>query len=173
MNKLQSQIKIEKVTLNMGVGKEPSQLDKSLELMKYIIGKGLKPVKTTTSKRIQGWGLRPGLPIGCKITLRGKKAKEILIKLLYAKDNVIPAKKFDKNGNFAFGVNEYIDIKDVKYNPDFGIKGLEVAVTLEKPGYRVKKRSRNKTKVGKKHLITKQEGIDFIKKEFNIKIIEA
>ena len=78
-------IKIEKITLNVGAGKDQVKLDKGIRLLKTITG--IPPVKTKTNKRIPGWQLRPGLPIGCKITIRGKKAKEILIKLLGAKGN--------------------------------------------------------------------------------------
>lgn len=59
-------IRIEKVTLNIGAGKDQNKLDKARLLLKAITG--IEPVKTVTQKRIPGWGLRPGLPIGCKIT---------------------------------------------------------------------------------------------------------
>ena len=63
-------IKISKVTLNIGAGKDQTKLDKGIKLFKSITN--VSPVKTITSKRIPGWGLRPGLPIGCKVTLRKK-----------------------------------------------------------------------------------------------------
>jgi len=56
-------IRIEKVTLNIGVGKEQSRLDKGMKMLKQVTG--IAPVKTTTNKRIAGWGLRPGLPPAC------------------------------------------------------------------------------------------------------------
>jgi len=159
-------IKIDKVTLNIGAGKDQAKLDKGMKLLKNITN--VSPVKTVTSKRIPGWGLRPGLPIGCKVTLRRKNAVEVLRRLVQAKDNKLRESQFDPNGNIAFGIEEYIDIPGVKYDPEIGIMGLEVCVTLERNGFRIKRRRIAKKKVPKKHMITKQDAIDFMKKEFNI-----
>ena len=161
-------IKIDKVTLNIGAGKDQAKLDKGMKLLKNITN--VSPVKTVTSKRIPGWGLRPGLPIGCKVTLRRKNAVEVLRRLVQAKDNKLRESQFDPNGNIAFGIEEYIDIPGVKYDPEIGIIGLEVCVTLERNGFRIKRRRIAKKKVPKKHMITKQDAIDFMKKEFNIEL---
>ncbi|MBU1204941.1 MAG: 50S ribosomal protein L5 [Nanoarchaeota archaeon] len=161
-------IKIDKVTLNIGAGKDQAKLDKGMKLLKNITN--VSPVKTVTSKRIPGWGLRPGLPIGCKVTLRRKNAVEVLRRLVQAKDNKLRESQFDPNGNIAFGIEEYIDIPGVKYDPEIGIMGLEVCVTLERNGFRIKRRRIAKKKVPKKHMITKQDAIDFMKKEFNIEL---
>ena len=161
-------IKINKVTLNIGAGKDQVKLDKGVKLLKSITN--VSPVKTVTSKRIPGWGLRPGLPIGCKVTLRRKNAVEVLRRLVQAKDNNLRESQFDNNGNIAFGIEEYIDIPGVKYDPEIGIMGLEVCVTLERNGFRIKRRRIAKKKIPKKHTITKQEAIDFMKKEFNIEL---
>ncbi|OIO62219.1 50S ribosomal protein L5 [Candidatus Woesearchaeota archaeon CG_4_10_14_0_2_um_filter_33_10] len=159
-------IKISKVTLNIGAGKDQTKLDKGIKLFKSITN--VSPVKTITSKRIPGWGLRPGLPIGCKVTLRKKNAIELLKRLLQAKDTKLKESQFDNNGNIAFGIEEYIDIPGVKYDPEIGIIGLEVCITLERNGFRIKRRRIAKKKIPKKHMITKQDAIDFMKKEFNI-----
>ena len=161
------EIKIGKITLNIGVGKNQSILDKALLLLKEL--SGVKPVKTTTQKRIAQWGLRPGLPIGCKVTLRGDKAEKLLIRLLQSKENILTKKQFDDYGNIAFGIPEYINIPEAKYNPDIGIIGLEVCVTLERPGFRIKRRKNFKKKVPKKHSISKPEAIEFMQKKFNVK----
>jgi len=165
MNQMKT-IRIEKLTLNVGAGKDTGRLEKSMKLLKMITG--VEPVKTYTNKRIPTWNLRPGLPIGCKITIRGKKAITILKTLLTAKDNVLKDKQFDNNGNLAFGIHEYIDIKDIQYNPEIGITGFEVCITFERPGYRVKKRKIQTKKVGKAHRISREEAKEFIKKEFDV-----
>jgi large subunit ribosomal protein L5 len=165
------EIRIEKVTLNVGAGKDQNKLEKGMLLLKNVTG--INPVKTFTNKRIPSWGLRPGLPIGCKLTLRKKKAEEILLKLLDAKDNVLNPKQFDKEGNIAFGIHEYIDIPGIRYDPKIGIMGLEVCVTLERPGFRIKKRKIMKRKIPNKHKIKKEEVIEFMEKKFNVKIGEA
>lgn len=167
---LMKQIRIEKLTLNIGAGKDTNKLEKGFKLLESITN--AKPVKTITQKRIQGWGLRPGLPIGCKVTLRKEKAKALLARLLYAKDHKLKQSQVDVNGNIAFGIHEYIDIQDLKYIPEIGVMGLEVCVTLERPGFRVNKRKNARSKIAKKHKITREEAIEFIKKEFNAKFEE-
>jgi large subunit ribosomal protein L5 len=163
------EVKIEKVTLNIGVGEAGDKLNKAKKILEKITNS--KAVQTITMKRIPSWGIRPKLPIGCKVTLRRKKAEELLIRLFKAIDNKIDQKKFDKTGNFSFGIQEYIDIPNVEYDPSIGIIGLEVAVTLEKPGYRIKRRRIKTRKIASNHLIDKEKAEEFIKNKFNIEII--
>lgn len=162
------EIKVAKVTLNIGAGKDQAKLKKGVKLLGSITN--AKPVETITNKRIAGWGIRPGLPIGCKVTLRKVKAIEILNNLLKAKESKLNEKQFDDNGNIAFGIAEYIDIPSVKYDPDIGIIGLEVCVTLERAGFRIKRRKLCKGKVHKNHKISKEEAMEYMKNKFNVKI---
>ena len=122
------EIRIGKVTLNFGAGKDQALLSKGVELLELITG--VPPIKTKTMKRLAAWGLRPGLPIGCKITLRGEKARELLERLVAARENSLGEACFDDCGNISFGIREYIDIPRVKYDPKLGILGLQVSVTL-------------------------------------------
>ncbi|MBD3209320.1 50S ribosomal protein L5 [Candidatus Woesearchaeota archaeon] len=170
MNAMQ-RIRIEKLTLNVGAGKDENMLKKGEKLLKHLTG--IDPVKTITRKRIQAWSLRPGLPIGVKLTLRGEQARELLPRLLSAKDNTLQENCFDGYGNVSFGIPEYVDIQGVKYDPDIGIIGLQVSITLERPGYRVKRRKVQKTKVSLHHQVTKRDAIDYLKKHFNITIGET
>ena len=165
---LMREVKIEKITLNIGAGKDQAKLEKGILLLKSIAS--ITPIKTYTSKRIPEWGLRPGLPIGCKLTIRKIAAEELLKRLLDAKENKLKKSQFDKEGNMSFGIHEYIDIAGVKYDPQIGIMGLEVCVTLERPGFRIKRRSFKIRKIPSKHKITKEEAIEFIKKKFNVEI---
>lgn len=166
MNKLHNAITVSKVTLNVGAGRNERKLEKGMQLIKQLTG--VDALKTLTQKRIPTWGLRPGLPVGCKLTLRKKAAHEMLARLIYARDNKLPESCFDAKGNFAFGVKEYIDIKDATYNPDIGMMGLEVAVTLEKPGYRVKKRKIKPGAIGKKHALTKEQAMAYIAETYKV-----
>ena len=167
MNQMKN-IRIEKVTLNIGAGKDQVKLEKGIALLNSIAD--ATPVKTVTNKRIQEWGLRPGLPIGCKLTLRKDKAMQILPRLLDAVENKLMEKQFDNNGNIAFGIHEYIEIPGVKYDPKIGILGLEVCVTFERPGYRIKRRRLLARKIPMRHRISKQEAVDFMFKKFNTKV---
>jgi len=164
------QIKVEKITLNIGAGKSTEKLEKGIKLIKNITG--IDPIKTVTQKRIPGWGLRPGLPIGCKLTLRNKPAQELLARLLASRDNTLRATQFDNEGNIAFGIPEYIDIPGVKYDPDIGILGLEVCITLQRSGFRIKRRHLRKQRIPLRHKILKNDAIEFMKNEFNITVGE-
>jgi large subunit ribosomal protein L5 len=163
-------IRIEKLTLNIGAGKEQAILEKGVILLKNITG--ISPVKTITQKRIANWGLRPGLPIGCKLTFRKDQARELIKRLLVAKSSLLSKNNFDDNGNVSFGIHEYIDIPDVKYDPKIGIMGLQASLTLQRPGFRIKRRKIMKRKIPRHHTISQEEAIKFMKDNFAIKIEE-
>ncbi len=169
MNSMRT-IRIEKVTLNIGSGKDQNRLGKAVALLKHITS--LDPIKTKTVKRIASWGLRPGLPIGCKLTLRKEKYADLLPRLLSSKDNLLSTSNFDDCGNISFGIEEYIDIPEVKYDPDIGLMGLQVSITLERPGFRIKKRKISKRRISRHHAITRQDAISFMKQSFGIKLKE-
>ncbi len=169
MNKMKD-IRIEKLTLNIGAGEAGAKLEKSERLLKELTG--IKPTTTSSQKRIPTWNVRPGLTIGTKVTLRGEKAEEMLKRLLSSVDNRVSPKNFDKQGNFSFGIPEYIEIPGIEYIPEVGIIGLEVAITLERPGFRIKKRKYNQRKVPTRHKITKEEAMEFIKQKYQTTISE-
>ncbi len=162
------QIRVGKVTVNIGVGEPGDKLENMSRLLNQITNS--KPVKTTTKRRIPEWDIRPGLQIGVKTTLRGKEADEFLRRALVAVENKISKAKFDKYGNFSFGVGEYVHIPGVKYDYSVGMAGLSVAVTLYRAGFSIAKR-RSKAKIGKSHLISKEDAIEFIKEKYKVNII--
>ena len=169
MNKMR-EIRLEKVTINMGAG----EAGPKLESAKKLVGKFSenKIVVTKTHKR-STFGVAKNRPIGVKVTIRGEKAKEFLRSVLQALDNRLKAAQFDDNGNFSLGIKEYIHIPGVKYDPEIGIMGMDVCATLERPGFRIKKRRVRPKKVGKKHRITKEEAQEWVKKEFGVKVVKA
>ncbi|MBS3170272.1 50S ribosomal protein L5 [Candidatus Woesearchaeota archaeon] len=162
-------IEIEKITLNIGAGKPGPELEKGKMLLEKITG--AKPCETMTKKRLPAWNLRPGLVIGCKVTLRGKEAEELLKTLLKAKDSVLNSRSFDKKGNFSFGIKEYLDIPSINYIPEVGIIGLEVAVSLQRKGFRIKRRKLQTKKIPSRHNISKQDGINYAK-SLGCKVLE-
>lgn len=155
------EIRIEKVTLNMGCGGDKKKIEKSQKFLSTITGQ--EPVVTTTHKRTT-FGTSKGKPMGVKVTLRGKRAKEILQDTFEALDKKLKKGQIN-DGNFSFGIKESIDLPNVKYDPDIGIVGLDVCVNLERPGFRVKRRRKRPSKIGKKHLITKDQTIKWIEKQ--------
>ena len=158
-------IRIEKVVLNVGCGtKLKPELAKTM--LEKIAGK--KAVITITRKR-STFNVPARNPIGCKVTIR-KNTDEFLKRLLEAKEMKLKEKSFDKTGNVSFGIAEYIDVPGMQYDHTLGILGFDVSVALERRGYRIKKKKLSR-KIGKKHSITKEEAIDFVKNKFNIEII--
>jgi len=168
-NNSMRKIRIEKVTLNIGCGKTKERLEKAIMLLKEL--SGMEPKKTFAKKRIPTWGLRPGLAIGCKVTFRGNKAKEMIKRLLDAVNYELTESQITE-GNVSFGIQEYIDIPGIKYSPEIGIMGLQCSITLERPGFRIEKRIRKRSRIGTKHRITKEETIEFMKNEFGIRLVE-
>lgn len=162
------EISIDKVTLNIGTGEPGEKLDRAVKLLAAITGE--KPIQTKAKSRIPTWGIRPGLAIGCMVTVRKEKANVLLQRLLKAINSKINERKIDKFGNFSFGIKEYIEIPGAKYDSSIGIIGLEVAVTLKRPGYRVKERMLRKAKIGKKHVITKEDTIKFLTEKFGVEV---
>lgn len=169
MNKMK-EIRIEKVTLNIGAGEAGDKLEKAMKLLSTITSR--KPVRTVSHKRIPSWSVRPGLTIGTKVTVRGKPAEELLKRLLSAVDNQLKPGCFDQEGNFSFGIPEYIDIPGVEYIVEVGIIGLDVTVTLSRAGFRIKKRKFQRRRVPTKHRITSEEAMGYMKDKFEIKIGE-
>lgn len=165
------ELKVAKVTLNIGTGKEQEMLEKALKLLEKITQR--TPVKTLTKKKIPSWGLRPGLPIGCKVTLRKDYAVEVLKRVLAARDNKLGESCFDNRGNVSFGLKEYIDVPGVKYDPEIGIIGFNVCVTLERAGYRIKRRRIKKKRIPSCVTITRPDAINFMKSRFNVEIEES
>ncbi len=159
-------IKIAKVTVNMGVGPDADAMKTGKKIIEKVTGS--KAVQTKCKVRQPKWGIRPGLPIGLKVTLRNGSAEEFLKRALAAKSSQLSSRCIDNQGNFGFGIREYIDLPGVKYDPALGVRGFDVLVTLERPGYRVKRRKIQNGKVGKKHVVSKQEASEFVKTKFGV-----
>ncbi|MFC2153952.1 50S ribosomal protein L5 [Candidatus Altiarchaeota archaeon] len=162
--------RLEKVVVSISIGQSGERLVKAEQLLQKLTGK--KPVRTTSTHRIPTWGLKSGEPIGCKVTLRGEGAADFAKRGLTAKENRLRPSCFDNAGSVNFGLSEYIDFPGIKYDPEIGIMGLNVNITLERPGYRIKKRQSNKTKIKPKNRITQEESMAFMKKNFGVEIEE-
>jgi len=161
--------RIEKVVINCCVGKSGEPLEKAMKILQELTGQ--KPSIRRAKKTIKDFGIRRKEPIACVVTLRGERAKEFLSRAFQAVDNKISKSSFDEMGNFSFGIKEHIDIPGVKYDPELGIIGMDVSVVLERPGFRVKRRRRARSKVGTEHLLSPDEAISFIREEFNVEIV--
>ncbi len=162
-------IRFEKLVLNIGVGEPGDKLEEAYNLLKKI--SGAKPVKITSKNRVPTWGVRPGVEIGVKVTLRDEeKIKELLKNLLTAVEGEMKKSCFDNRGNISFGIDEYIHIPGLKYDPKIPLFGLNVCITLERKGYRIRRRRLNKKKIPSNQVINKEESIKFIKSNYGVEI---
>ncbi|WP_433857815.1 50S ribosomal protein L5 [Alkalimarinus sediminis] len=128
--------KIEKITLNMGVGEalgDKKQIDNAVADMEKLAGQ--KPVITKAKKSVAGFKIREGYPIGCKVTLRGDRMWEFFERLV---DVAIPRvrdfrglnpKSFDGRGNYSMGVKEQIIFPEIDYDKVDKIRGLDITIT--------------------------------------------
>ncbi len=128
--------KIEKVTLNMGVGEgsqDKKKVTNAVAEMELISGQ--KPVVTKAKKSIAGFKLREGMPIGCKVTLRGAQMYEFLDRLVnVAMPRIrdfrgLNPKSFDGRGNFAMGIKEQIIFPEISYDAIDQVRGMDIIVT--------------------------------------------
>lgn len=161
------ELRLQKVVLNIGVGEGGDKLVNAERVLEQISGQ--KPVRTYAKKSVREWGVKKGMPIGCKVTLM-KRAEEILDRLLNAVDRRISESSFDDAGNVSFGIKEHIDIPGIAYDPKIGIFGLDVCVSIGRPGHRVKWRKNKPRKIPRTHLVTKEEAVEFMSKKFNVVI---
>jgi len=161
--------KIEKVVVNISVGKSGEPLEKATRVLKEITGQ--TPCKRKAKDSVRDFNIRKGESIACIVTLRDEKAVEFLNKALPIVDKKLPARSFDKQGNFSFGLKEHIELPGVKYDPDVGIFGMDVCVSMIRPGYRVKNRRKQKSKIGSKHVLTPEESMTFARETFEVEIV--
>lgn len=164
------EIRIEKIVVNVGVGEAGDKLVKAQKVLELVTHQ--KPTQTTAHVGVRDWGVRRGMPIGTKVTLRGSAAEEFLKRALSIRNNRLPAYSFDPRGNFSFGVPDYTDFEGMKYDPEIGVFGMDIAVSLQRPGFRVAKRRVRSHPIPRYHRISRDEGIAFIKGHFGIEVVE-
>ena len=128
--------RIEKVTINMGVGEaigDKKVIENALSDMEKISGQ--KPVTTIARKSVASFKVRDGYPIGCKVTLRNERMYEFLDRLISI---AIPrirdfrglnAKSFDGRGNYNMGVKEQIIFPEIEYEKIDAIRGMDICIT--------------------------------------------
>ncbi len=171
MNKMQTnpmrEIKLEKVTLNVGCGDDKQKIERAQKLLEMLTGR--KPI-ITLSRRRSTFGVPKDKPLGVKVTLRKKHAEDFFKTLLQFSENKIKNSQIDNDGNINIGIPEYIDLPGIKYKHEIGMMGLGTSVTLERVGYRIKKRRIQKRIIPKKHKINKDEVVNWLKEKFGVTV---
>jgi len=161
--------RIAKVTVNIGVGEAGEKLSKAESVLKSITKH--KPVQTLSRTTNKDWGLRKRMPIGCKVTLRGKDAHEFLVEAFKTRENKIADYAFDEQGNFSFGIPDHTLFTSQKYDPNIGIFGMDINITMQKQGYRIKNRRIKRRKIPHRHRVKREETMEFISEKYNVEVI--
>jgi large subunit ribosomal protein L5 len=159
---------ITKVVINIGVGKSGEAVERARKVLDQITGQ--KPSQRKAKKSIRDFGIHKGEPIGLVVTIRGDATKELIGRLLTAREKKMAQSSFDDRGSVSFGLKEHIEIPGIRYDPEIGIWGMNVSVLLERPGSRVSRRLHRPGRVGKKHVVGREEAMDYFRKEFGVNI---
>ncbi|MGD1055549.1 MAG: 50S ribosomal protein L5 [Nitrososphaerales archaeon] len=162
-------IKVGKVVVNIGLGKSGEAIERGKQVLEQVTGQ--KPSQRRAKKSIRDFGIHKGEPIGVSVTVRGDDAAGLIEKLLAAKERKLAATSFDPKGSVSFGIKEHIEIPGIKYDPAIGILGMNVSVLLERPGYSVARRSRRAARIGRAHLVSKEESMQYFKEKFGVTVV--
>ena len=144
---------VEKVVVNIGVGEAGERLVKAEKVLEMVTGQ--KPVETISKTVNRDLGIRQGMPLGCKVTLRGQVAEDFVKKALVIREMRVPEYSFDKEGNMSFG-----------------IFGMDISVVLRRPGNRVTQRALLRRRIPKSHRVCRDEAIQFMKDKFEVEVVE-
>ena len=163
-------LKVEKVVVNIGVGEAGDRLVKAEKVLEMVTGQ--KPVETVSKTVNRDLGIRQGMPLGCKVTLRGETAEDFVRKALVIREMRVPEYSFDKEGNMSFGISDYTDFEGMKYDPEIGIFGMDISVVLRRPGNRITQRALLKRRIPKSHRVDRAEAIEFMKEKFEVQVVQ-
>lgn len=163
------QPRIEKVTVNIGVGEGGERLRKAEQVVEELTGQ--KPILTISKTINKEWGIRKGMPIGVKVTLRGERAEDFLKRALWTRNYKIADWSFDEQGNVSFGIPDHTEFQEMKYDPDIGVFGMDVCITMGRPGYRIKKRRIQSKRIPRRHRLTAEDTMKFLQEKFNVEVV--
>ncbi|MGI6471625.1 MAG: 50S ribosomal protein L5 [Candidatus Methanomethylophilaceae archaeon] len=163
-------LKVDKIVVNVGVGEAGERLVKAEKVVEMVTGQ--KPIQTVSKTINRDLGIRIGMPIGCKVTLRGQSADEFLRKALTIREGRIMEYSFDQEGNMSFGIPDYTDFEGMKYDPEIGIFGMDVNVVLRRFGSRIEYRRLLTKKIPTRQRVKRDEAIRFMSDTYGIEVIE-
>jgi len=161
-------IRVGKVVVNIGLGKSGEAIERGKKVLEQVTGQ--TPAQTRAKTSVRDFGIHKGEPIGVVVTVRGEKTVPLIVKLLAAREKKLKESSFDPRGSVSFGIREHIEIPGIRYDPAIGILGMNVSILLERPGFGVARRGRRASRVGKAHLVSKEEAIQYFKDNFGVTV---
>jgi large subunit ribosomal protein L5 len=162
--------RIAKITVNIGVGEAGEKLKKAETVLQGVTGQ--KPIQTLSKSTIKDWGIRELMPLGCKVTLRHKAAENFLVAAFKIRENKLSGYSIDAQGNFSFGVPDHTLFEGQKYDPNVGIFGMDICVTMQRAGYRIKDRRVRQRKIPSRHFIPGEDTAKFLADKFKVEVVE-
>lgn len=164
-------LRIDKITVNIGVGEAGEKLVKAQKVLEMVTSqKSLQTISKTVNRDL---GIRVGMPLGCKVTLRGEPAEDFLRRALNIRENKVYAYSFDKEGNMSFGISDYTDFEGMKYDPEIGIFGMDVNVVMKRAGgYRVTRRALLSRRIPGDHRVQRDEAIRFMQDNYKVEVVQ-
>merc|ERR1712225_214245 len=157
----------DKLIINIAVGESGDRLTKAVRVLQQLSDQ--TPVENFARYTVRTFGIRRNEKIACHVTIRGAKAMDLIERGLKITDYEISSKHFSSTGNFGFGINEHIDL-GLKYDPATGIYGMDFYVVLRRPGFNVSKKKAKKGRLGRSHLVTREEAMEWVRQTFNADI---
>ena len=164
------QVRIIKIVVNSGVGESGEPRTKAEKVLQMVTRQ--KPVSTRAKSTNRDFGIREGQEIGAKVTLRGEAAIDFLKRALEARDRQLDPDSIDRRGSFSFGISDYTDFAGMKYDPNIGVRGMDIAVELGRPGWRVRDRKVQSHPLSRQVHVSRDEAREFLKSAFNVTFLE-
>ena len=161
--------RIGKVVVNMGIGESGERLRKAEKLLQELTGQS--PSLRKAKRTIRNFGIRKGEPIAVMVTLRKTRAINFLRKILEAVGYKVKYTSFDDYGNMSLGIAEHIMLPGVKYDPSIGVFGMDISISLERPGFRVMRRRIKRSTIPRRHRVSREEAVAFFIKELGVKVV--
>ncbi|AFM97811.1 ribosomal protein L5 [Encephalitozoon hellem] len=163
------EISIKKLSIHICARESGPKLDRAAKVLEQLTGQ--KPVTSKARMTIRNFGIRRNEKIAVHVNVSGKKAYELLNTALRVKEYELKESCFSNNGCFGFGIEEHIDL-GLKYDPTIGIFGMDFFVVLSRPGDRVSKRKRCRSRVGNKQRVYAEDAKKWFVENFEGVLIE-
>ncbi|HWQ67185.1 MAG TPA: 50S ribosomal protein L5 [Methanospirillum sp.] len=161
-------VSIDKVVVHMGVGEAGDRLVCAEKIISEITGN--TPIRSVAKQTIPAFSLRKGMPLSCRVTLRGEIAEEFLTTSFNAVEKKLSSRAIDQQGNFSFGVEEHTDYPGQSYDPKIGIFGLDVTVVVKRNGVRIARRRIQTKKLPIKQRVVAEDTIAFLTEKYGVEV---